>query len=119
MAALAVTLVKDFSTAFGAGSQEPHEEHLVGKIGNGGQTDVGTALWVGAVPEASQSAVVEALVKDIQSHGYHTTSGILGTRSVYEVLAKHGRMDVALAMLNKTSFPSCETTNNLTCPLLS
>ena len=69
------------------------------RIGNGCQTDIGTALWLGVVPRSIQSSVVEALVKDIQSHDYHITSGILGTRSVYEALAMFGRMDVALKML--------------------
>ena len=58
------------------------------------------------MPPHSRAAVVESLVKNIQQHSYHTTSGILGTRAQYEALAKNGRMDVALAMLNKTDFPS-------------
>jgi alpha-L-rhamnosidase len=73
---------------------------------SGCQTDLAVPLWLGIVPTNNRAAVVETLVKDIESHGYHTTSGILGTRAQYEALAKNGRTDVALAMLNKTDFPS-------------
>ena len=73
---------------------------------SGCQTDLSVSLWLGIVPAEHRPAVVESLVKDIELHGYHTTSGILGTRAQYEALAKNGRTDVALAMLNKTDFPS-------------
>ena len=65
------------------------------RIGSGCETDVGTALGRKVVQKALLSSVVEALVKGIQAHDYHITSGILGTRSVYEALAMNGRMDVA------------------------
>ena len=51
---------------------------------------------------------------DIVKHGFHVTTGIIGdvttgiigTRAIYEALAKNGRMDVALKMLSQTDFPS-------------
>ena len=108
LTALVASTVKEFHAAWlSHKSSDPRLWWAADRrIGNGGQTDIGTALWLDVVPPADKSAVVEALVKDIQKHGYHTTSGILGTRSVYEALAMNGRMDVALAMLNQTSFPS-------------
>ena len=50
--------------------------------------------------------MVETLVADITKHGFHVTTGIIGTRAIYEALAKNGRMDVALKLLSKTDFPS-------------
>lgn len=110
--ALAVSLVEQFNAAFSVRTL-PSYSNSTGvqrqadvkvRIGNGCQTDVGTALWLGVVPQSSQRSVVEALVTDIQAHDYHITSGILGTRSVYEALATHGRMDVALKMLVRFHF---------------
>ena len=80
--ALAATLLAEFTAAFGPHSQgDPGLADNAdgrarapwdGKIGNGGQTDVGTALWLGAVPNATRAAVVEALVRDIEAHGCHS-----------------------------------------------
>ena len=104
---LVASLTKQFNAAFkvhtvtahGNSTEIQQQADMEVRIGNGCQTDVGTALWLGVVPKALLTSVVEALVKDIQAHDYHITSGILGTRSVYEALAMNGRMDVALKML--------------------
>ena len=107
MKVLVASLTKQFNAAFnvhtvaahGNWTELPQQGDMEVRIGNGCQTDVGTALWLGVVPKALLTSVVDALVKDIQAHDYHITSGILGTRSVYEALAMNGRMDVALKML--------------------
>lgn len=113
MKVLVKSLIKQFNAAFivhavaaHSNSTETQQQADVQvRIGSGCQTDVGTALWLGVVPKALLSSVVEALVKDIQAHDYHITSGILGTRSVYEALAMNGRMDVALKMLVRPALP--------------
>lgn len=107
------SLAKQFNAAFGVSTiasdrNLPEMEDQAAtevRIGNGCQTDIGTALWLGIVPQSSRSRVTEALVKDIQAHDYHITSGILGTRSVYEALALNGRMDIALKMLVRAQLP--------------
>ncbi len=107
------SLTKQFNAAFKVHTVASHsnstqiqqQADTEVRIGSGCQTDVGTALWLKVVPKALLSSVVEALVKDIQAHDYHITSGILGTRSVYEALAMNGRMDVALKMLVRPGFP--------------
>ena len=77
-----------------------------GSYASGLQTELALPLFLDIVPQAQQQAVVEALVRQIEHHDKHVTSGIIGTRAIYEALAKNGRMDVALAMLAKTDFPS-------------
>ena len=42
----------------------------------------------------------------MQTHGIHTTSGILGIKFSLEALALHGRLDVAVSMLLQDTFPS-------------
>jgi hypothetical protein len=102
-----VSIQKEFSDLHGTLAKEFNALWLKnGSYGSGCQTDLAIPLWLGIVPPHSRAAVVESLVKNIQQHSYHTTSGILGARAQYEALAKNGRMDVALAMLNKTDFPS-------------
>ena len=111
--ALEGSLAKQFNAAFGVPTNAFHrnlsdmqrQPDAEVRIGNGCQTDIGTALWLGTVPQSSRRAMIEALVKDIQAHDYHITSGILGTRSVYEALAMNGRMDVALKMLVRAHLP--------------
>jgi len=70
------------------------------------QTEVSLPLWLGIVPAEAKAAVVDTLVADIKANDYHVTTGLLGTRSVYEALAMNGRVDVALKMLNQTTMPS-------------
>lgn len=75
-----------------------------GRYGHGTQTELGLALWLHAVPPELQGAVLGALVADVAAHGYHTTSGVVGTKFVLEALTDGGRGDVALRMaLQKTS----------------
>ena len=73
---------------------------------SGLQSEVSAPLWLGIVPAGERAGVVETLVANIKAHGYHTTSGILGTRSTYEALAMNGRIDVALQMLAMKDYPS-------------
>eukprot|EP01048_Picozoa_sp_COSAG05_P020961 COSAG05_NODE_3714_length_1887_cov_1.201902_3_plen_202_part_00 len=54
---------------------------------SGCQTDLAVPLWLGIVPAEARATVVEALVKDIQAHGFHTTSGILVRRSASQCTA--------------------------------
>ena len=77
-----------------------------GSYASGLQTELALPLFLDIVPEAQQQAVLETLVRDIENHDKHVTTGIIGTRAIYEALGKNGRMDVALAMLAKTDFPS-------------
>jgi alpha-L-rhamnosidase len=75
--------------------------------GVGTQTEAAMALFLGAPPDAAtDAAVTAALVQDILvANGGHLTTGILGTRYVFESLARRGRSDVGLAVLLNTSYP--------------
>jgi hypothetical protein len=71
----------------------------------GGQTGMAMALWLGIAENAT--AVTEALVTDLmETHGGHLDTGVIGTRYIFEALTKHGRFDVALAVVLGTTFPS-------------
>lgn len=70
------------------------------------QFSLSMALMLGLIPESDVHAMVERLVADVQNHGYHLTTGILGTRYLMEVLRDQGRQDVAMKLLLQDTYPS-------------
>lgn len=77
-----------------------------GAIGSNSQTSILLALHMKLVPDALVSTAVENLVKDIEAHGNHLTTGFLGTPHLLFVLADHGRADVAYRLLLNETYPS-------------
>ena len=49
---------------------------------------------------------VEKLVRDVEAHSYHLTTGILGTKYIMEALRDAGRCDVAMKLLLQDTYPS-------------
>jgi len=98
MRALAAALAIEFNASFLTSDQSNY--------GSGLQTENAIALWLGLVPAAAQPKVLASLVASIVENKHHVTTGILGTRSLYEALAQHGRMDLALLLLNQSTAPS-------------
>ncbi len=87
-----------------------------GVYGDATPTAFAAALWVGAVPGDLLPAVVERFVWQLSSAGYSLANvGFIGVRYVFEALARAGRTDVALRMLNRTEYPSFgyQITNSL------
>lgn len=71
------------------------------------QTATVQALQFGMVPEEEIENVVNGLVHDIvEVKGGHHATGIHGNRYIYTVLAKHGKADLAHAILTTPDFPS-------------
>jgi alpha-L-rhamnosidase len=63
-------------------------------------------LASGIAPEAMRAAMTERLVKDIEAHGNHLTTGFLGTPFLMFVLDENGRPDVAYKLLLQDTYPS-------------
>jgi alpha-L-rhamnosidase len=63
-------------------------------------------LALGIVPAGHEQAVLGRLVADIVAHGDHVTTGFVGTTYVYQALGLYHRNDVALAIAERTDFPS-------------
>ncbi len=80
-------------------------EH-VGGYGSGNQACNSLALTMGLVPESLRERVVEGLVRDVEKHDYHLTTGNLCTKYLLEVLTENGHADIAFRTATQTSYPS-------------
>ena len=70
------------------------------------QTGYVLALHFGLVPDSLRAAVGRHLVEDIAAHGWHLTTGFLGSSYVLPVLSDAGQDSVAFRLLFQESFPS-------------
>ena len=78
-----------------------------GAYGQGTQSENAMALWLGAAAAPGDAAAAfAALLAAIEAAGYKQQTGIVGTRYLYEALFAGGRADVALRILQDTTFPS-------------
>jgi alpha-L-rhamnosidase len=52
-----------------------------------------------------QAAALDLLVKDVEAHGGHLTTGIFGTKYMLDALTDNGRADIAFNLVNQRTFP--------------
>jgi alpha-L-rhamnosidase len=77
-----------------------------GSVSGDTQTAYVVTLYSGIAPENLRAAMTERLVKDIEAHGNHLTTGFLGTPFLMFVLDENGRADVAYKLLLQDTYPS-------------
>jgi alpha-L-rhamnosidase len=77
-----------------------------GTVGTGSQTSYVVALRVKLLPAELESSALSKLVKDIEAHDWHLTTGFLGTPYLLFVLGNNGRIDVAYRLLLNETCPS-------------
>lgn len=77
-----------------------------GEVAGGTQTAYLLTLYTGMAQNALQSAMVDKLVKDIDSRQGHLSTGFLGTPFLLFTLAEHGRADIAYKLLLNETYPS-------------
>jgi len=77
-----------------------------GTVGTGTQTSYVVALYTHLAPQSREPALVDKLVKDIEAHDWHLSTGFLGTPFLLFTLADHGRSDVAYRLLLNETYPS-------------
>ena len=81
--------------------------HQNGTYDTGIQTTFTLPLALGdIVPNASVPAVTNAFIESVQAAGLHSTTGDVGAKAFFPALAAVGRKDIALAVLEKTDYPS-------------
>lgn len=75
--------------------------------GSGRMTTSVLPLAFGMVPKANIDAVGDRLVRTVMTdNGGHLDTGIFGTRHLFDALKAVGRVDVAMTVLGKRSYPS-------------
>ncbi|MFQ1020954.1 family 78 glycoside hydrolase catalytic domain [Tardisphaera saccharovorans] len=74
--------------------------------GPGSQTSDALAIYGGFVGGAEREAVTKHLIHDVEvEHDSHLSTGIIGTRYLFDVLCDVGRPDLAYAVVNQSSYP--------------
>lgn len=76
-----------------------------GRVGTGSQACQAVGLYTGIVPESVRARALDVLIRDIEAHGGHLTTGIIGTKAMLDVLSRHGRTDLAFDIVSKKDFP--------------
>jgi alpha-L-rhamnosidase len=69
------------------------------------QTDNALALAFGLAPEERRDAIVDGLARDVEAHGGHLNTGILGTAVLLEVLTDGGYAELAYTIANQRTYP--------------
>ena len=77
-----------------------------GTIGNGSQASYVFAFAAQMVPDHLKAAALGNLVKDIENHNWHLTTGFLSSPYLLSVLTENGRADVAYRLLLNETYPS-------------
>lgn len=77
-----------------------------GGYANNNQAANSFALFLGVVPENRRARVLANLVKDVEAHDGHLTTGNLCTKYLLEVLTEHGYADLAYRIATQETYPS-------------
>ena len=77
-----------------------------GEVAGGTQTAYVVTLYMKLAPPALEATMVNKLIADIESRGWHLSTGFLGTPFLLFTLADHGRADVAYRLLLNETYPS-------------
>lgn len=77
-----------------------------GRIRGNTQTCYAMALYFELLPEDKRAAAAAYLVKNIQAHGNHLTTGFIGTSMLMPVLAQTGNQATAYRLLLNETYPS-------------
>lgn len=86
-----------------------HDAYYNSKTGNydnGAMISYVLPLALGATPDVLKPAVMQKLVQHINRVNKTWTGGIINNRFIFDVLHENGAADLALAMLQKRSYPS-------------
>ncbi|MEC7265332.1 MAG: family 78 glycoside hydrolase catalytic domain [Bacteroidota bacterium] len=94
-------LLKKIKTAF-------QEEYVTpsGRLVSSSQTAYVLALNFDMLPENLREQAAERLAKNVESYGYHLTTGFLGTPYLSHVLSRYGYHDLAYTLLMQQTYPS-------------
>mgnify|MGYP002639111597 CR=1 FL=1 len=96
---------KNLSTQIKKAYLEKFHEKGTGRFAPNTQGSQSFALYTGITPKDEIPNAVSELVKDIDDHNGHLTTGIFGTKYSLDVLSKYGFAEKAAQMVSQKSFP--------------
>ena len=73
--------------------------------GTGSQCSLALPLYLKLVPEKDYQTVLQRLIDDIHAHGDRLTTGDIGNRYLFYVLAQNGQRELLYRMLNHYDVP--------------
>jgi len=76
-----------------------------GKFEKGSQTAQIFALWAKIEKEGTQGKVIEVLVSEFEKKNWHLSTGIFGTKMLFDVLRKAENNDMVYRIANQRDFP--------------
>lgn len=74
-----------------------------GRFGNATQSAQLFALWYDLAPDRARS--FDVLLKELERHEWHLSTGIFGTRMLFDVLREENRNDVAYQVATQPDYP--------------
>ena len=77
-----------------------------GVVASGSQASHAFALWLGLIPKEHEQKVADLMAADLVNNGYRFTTGNLGTRYLFDMLAKYGYENEAWELITRQSYPS-------------
>jgi alpha-L-rhamnosidase len=77
-----------------------------GSVAGDSQTAYLATLFAGIAPASLREKMVDLLVKNIEAHGDHLTTGFLGTPFLLFVLDENNHPDLAFKLLLSDTYPS-------------
>jgi len=76
-----------------------------GTYKDGTQTAIALPLFFGMTPQGREQDVVDSLIADIEKHGGHLTTGMIGTKYLFDALTAFQRSEVAWSVATIKGFP--------------
>lgn len=101
---------KQFALALAERVKTAFRENLLDKesgvVKGGTQTGQAMAIFYGLLTEDEKEKAFKKLLKCIDEADGHFSTGVLGGRVLYRVLAENGEVDLAYNMITRPDFPS-------------
>jgi alpha-L-rhamnosidase len=99
------TYYKSLTEKIGIAFNNKYWNESTGGYASNNQACNAFALYLGLVNPDRVHRVVDNLVADVKSHGYHLTTGNLCTKYLLEMLSEHGHPEVAYKIATQEDYP--------------
>ncbi|WP_341840006.1 alpha-L-rhamnosidase [Chitinophaga caseinilytica] len=85
---------------------EKYLNAATGIYGQGVQTEMSVALYMGLVPDSLRAKVAANLYKRVEADNFHLDVGLIGSKSILNALSENGYADAAYRIASQEDYPS-------------